>query len=513
MAPTYPSGYTPSLMPVIALAVRLGVGPGGTPPATLKTMLLGNRTSAGSLAAATPVEVFGPEEGDAYFGGRSELAHMIRAFRKIAPTGRLFACAVAESAGNQATAVLTFAGPATAAGVVRIRVAGRRGREVPVASGDTAATVAAAVAAEVAAQTEWPCTGACGTDTNTHVLTLTAAQHGLRGNSLRVVVEVTATGVTVALGAGSAAASVKGPFSGGTTADDFTAALAAIAGERYDRIGAACDDDTNRALVAAHAAARSGINEGRRCMAVCASTIDTVSSTGSVIEDAGAHNEPRLTLVYGRRCHRPPGELVGAYLAAKVHGDGRLPGEVQYRAAKANGMSLYPAIEAIDVEDRPTDTQVRALLVGGVTPLGADGLHPGYASIVRPVTTRTKNAAGGTSLLVIDPSKVAVADLVADRIEAFAAQNYGDKNLVPDPPSIEEAVSSEYVTWPASIREDVLGILRAMEGEALLVNVTAHAADVTVGAAADDDTVVIVKVPVAVIPHFHSLVGEVQQVA
>ena len=158
--------------------------------------------------------------------------------------------------------------------------------------------------------------------------------------------------------------------------------------------------------------------------------------------------------------------------------------------------------------------QVDALLNSGVTPLAHDGAHPGYASVVRPVTTRTKNASGGTSYLVRDTSKVAVADLVADRCEAFATANYADKNLVPDPATIEQAPSSEYVTWPAAIRDDLLSILRQMESEFLLVNVSAHASQVTAEPLTVDGTqYVVCRVPFAVIPHLHSVVGEAQQVA
>lgn len=513
---SYPSGFNASLMPVIALAVQLGVGPAGDPPPGLTMMMLGNKQAAGDATLATPIEVFDVADAVARFGPRAELTQMTRAVRAIAPTGRLFACPVAENGSAvAATATLLFAGPATGAGVVRVRVNGRRLREIVVASGDSASTIAAAVEAALDEMTEWPCTASVSTAT----VTLTAAQAGPRGNNLRADVEITAAGVTVDLnGAGAAAARVKGWFgtdsaTAGSGADDFTAALAAIAGERYDRIVAACDDDTNRGLVAAHVEARSGINEGRRCMAVVGDVRATVSGSGGVIEDALSHNQPRLTIAYQRKGYRTTGELAAAYVAAKIYGDGRLPGEAQYRAAKANGLSLYPAIEANDVADRPTDTQNRTLLASGVTVIGSDNVHPGYASVIRPVTTRTKNASGGVSYAVIDPSKVAVADLVADEVQAFAAQNYGDKNITTDPATIEEAPSSEYVIWPAAVREDVLAILRRMEGDGLLVNVEAQAANVTVTQASDDNTVLIVRIPVEVIPHFHSLVGAVQQVA
>ena len=91
-----PSGYTPSLLPVIAIAVRLGVGP---QPASndFTVVMLGNKTTAGLMAAATPTEISGPDDANTQCGARSELAHMARAWFKVAPRGRVVVCAVAES--------------------------------------------------------------------------------------------------------------------------------------------------------------------------------------------------------------------------------------------------------------------------------------------------------------------------------------------------------------------------------------------------------------------------------
>jgi len=513
--PMLPSGFAATPTPTFSFAVRLGVGPAGA-SSSMRVMLLASKTSAGTASDHVPVEFFDVTDIEAQFGARSRLAALCRAARAVAPRGRLFACPVADPAGTAATAVLTFAGPATAAGVVRLRVAGRLVSEVVIPNSTSATAAAALVQAAVAAVAELPCTGAVGGTGNEHILTLTAANTGATGNQLRVTFEVTATGITVALNGASAAARGKGYFGAGSAtagvgAVDLTSALAAIAGARYHRIVADVDDDTNRGRLKTHLTSQSSINTGRRCMGVVGSLEDTLST---VQGDATAQNEPRLTLVYNRKSHNFAGEIAAAYAAAKVYGDGRLPGEEQYLAAKANGLSLYPAILATDEEERLTATQVDALLRAGVTPLGADNVNPGYACVVRPVTTRTLNASGGASYLVADTSKVAVADAVADRCEAWAAENYADKNLVPDPATIEEAPSSPYVVWPASVRDDFISILRQMEGEALLVNVSQYVSQVTVEPLTVDGTTYLVcKVPFAVIPHLHSVVGEALQVA
>lgn len=515
-----PNGFAGSHIPVTAFGVRVAVGPAATPPAALKILLVGMMLAAGTATANQVVEVFDSTDGNARFGARSRLAAMVRATRKIAPQARIYACPVADPAGTAATCVLTFSGPATGAGVVRLKIAGQPIREVQIPSGMSRTDAAAAVLAALAEYSELPCTATVGGTGSEHVLTLTSSHASALSNQLRVQFESTAAGLTIALNDLSTATRGRvyfgsaSPATAGAGNPSLTTALAAIAGARYDRQVFDIDDDTNRTAVANHLASESGINVGHRCMGAIGSLVDTLTGSGSVAEDATGLNAERLTIVYNRKSHNHGGELAAAYMAAKVYGDANLPGEAQYRAAKANGLSLWPAILATDEDERLTATQANTLLASGVTPLREDNLHPGYAAVTRPVTTRTKNAQGGTSWAAHDTSKVAVADLVADRAELWAATNYADKNLVPDPATIEAAPSSPYVIWPAAIREDMLAILRQMEQDGLLINVEDHAAQVTVTTETVDGTdYAIASIPIAVIRHLHSTVGEVREIS
>ncbi|MEZ4395132.1 MAG: hypothetical protein R3A48_28975 [Polyangiales bacterium] len=397
-----PNGFTASHIPTNSFAVRLAVGAGASRPSGLKVMLVACMVSAGTATAAVPVEVGDATDANEKFGARSRLAGACRAFRRIAPLARLFACPVADPGGTAATAVLTFAGPATAAGVIRMRVAGQLVREVQIPSGTTLTQAAAAVKAELDTMSELPCTGALSGSDN-EVLTLTASNTGAQGNQLRVQFEITATGVTIALNAASAATRGKAYFGSGSPATagsgtaTLTSALAAIEGAQYDRVGVDVDDDTNRTAISLHATTQSGINVGKRRMIASLGLNDTPAT---VQADAVAINDPRIVLLCQKRPHQPGNEILGAYLATKVYGplDGALPGEQTYRAAKANGLSLYPAVLATDEEERLASSAVNSLLADGVTVIGADGAHPGFASVVRPVTTRTRNAQGGTDL-------------------------------------------------------------------------------------------------------------------
>jgi phage tail sheath gpL-like len=518
-----PSGYVPSLLPEIAIAVQLGVG--ATPArADFRVVLLGNKTSAGLASNSVPIEVTGPDDGNAQCGSRSELAAMARAFFKVAPRGRLWVCPVAENgSGTAATAELLFATSAAANGAVRIRINGRLLPEVTITTGDAANTIAAAVNTMIAAyDEELPVTSGVSSAT----VTLTAANVGPRGNNIRVVCEIvpagtTAVATTVGLNGGTGASKVDGrlgagdgtagtDFVVGAGADDFTAALAAVYAADFDFLGCACSDDTNRGLVTTHVTSASAISEGRRRAAVCGSMEGTLAT---VQADAVAANNPRFQIGHLKGAHNSTGEIAAAYLAAHIYGDGRLRGIAQKTSAKQNGLQLFPAIYAPELADYTTNNQKATLLANGVTPLAASRLYPGYAEVVRPVTTRTLAVSGATSYAVIDPSKVRVADEVARRWGAFASVAYADKNLAPDPTDPDAAPSADDVVWPSAMREDVLALLRTMEDEGKLVNVNAHAASVAVSADGSDDTVAVVVIPVAVIPHLHSVVTAIQQVA
>lgn len=522
MALQYPSGYTPSLLPAIATSVRFGVG---TSPASndYKPVLLGNKTSAGLASNTVPIEVYSPDDADTQFGARSELAKMCRAWFKVAPRGRLWACPVAENgSGVAATAEILFATSASAGGVVRLRIAGRQMPEVVIASGDTPATVATAVNTMLGLYTDLPTTAGVSSAT----VTLTAANVGPRGNDLRVVCEIVPSGtttvaMTVALNGGTGATKVDGrlgagagtsgtDFVPGSGADDFTAAIAAVNLGDYDFLGVACNDDTNRGLVSAHVTAASAIAEGRRRRAVAGSLESTLAT---VRADAAAANNPLFQIKHLRGAHNTTGEIAAAYLAAHIYGDGTRKGIAQKTSANQNALQLAPAIYAPDVTtDWTTPTERAALLASGVTPLVPSFVNPGYAQVVRPVTTRTVAASGATSYLVIDPSKVAVSFEMADRWETFVAENYATKNLAPNPSDPDNTPTDEDLIWPAAAREDVLALLRTMEDEGKLVNVNAHADAVVCEASGSDDTVLLVSIPIAVIPHLHSTITTVNQI-
>jgi len=221
------TGIGDSPIPRIAREFKFGQGLSTGAGNDRPVVLVGNKTSAGSESAATlglPIESL--EDCENRFGKRSEIRWMYYAYRLIDPTGPVSAVAVAEGGGAAAaTRTYIFATTATDATNMFIDWGGFR-FIVPVSSGDTAIVQCAAAVAKINADPTLPFTASQGAPANDHIMTLSAAQLGPRGDFILGRVRVSyqkSVSTTVTAGA----------VSSGTGADDVTAAIAEITGSTF----------------------------------------------------------------------------------------------------------------------------------------------------------------------------------------------------------------------------------------------------------------------------------------
>ncbi len=536
-----PSGYDPnSLTPAIAVGIELGVGIKSV-VGLRSILLIGNMltapiartvgattytTAAGTATLTQRTEVYGPEEADALFGQGSELALMARAAFAQHKRASLYAVPVAEGGSAvKALATLLFAGSVTAAGVVRVVVAGRRIAEVPVAVGAVAATVAADVAHAINRLSSAPFTATVASAT----VTLAAKQGGPRGNNLAIRCAYTATGGTVALNGGSAGTLVSGRFGTGTAtpgsvADDLTAALAAVASGQYF-IAVAHDDATNLAALRTHINTYVAITERKRQQGVAAVTSLSVANA---IARAQALNAARVQLAYYRDASSGgtvdpfapcTGELAAQVAAGRLYGDGavgggigRVKGEIAYPAANLNGMMLA-ATPAQELQAAQLlGTEVEQLLQGGVSPVVASARNPGFCEVVRSVTTYSLDASNAPTYAVKSTAKVTVADYAAQSIEARVAAEYPNKNLAPEPEDPSQAPAHEDIVYPSMIRSSILTELYALERAGLLSNVAANEEAVEVEVSESNPELLVSSVPADVVDHFNGAAIRLAQV-
>jgi len=195
-----------------------------------RSLLIGQKLSTGSAAAATPYIVSTTSQAIALFGQGSMLARMHAMYRLSDPIGEVWCIAVADNgAGVQATGTITVTGPATAAGTINLYIAGQK-VQVAVANGDAATAIATAINAAVNAASDLPVTSGVASA----VVTLTCRWKGLSGNDIQVSDSYRGNAGGESLPAGVALAYVA--MASGTTAPSLAAAITAMGDEEYDYV-------------------------------------------------------------------------------------------------------------------------------------------------------------------------------------------------------------------------------------------------------------------------------------
>lgn len=409
------------------IETNLGVGPVSGSDVSYPILLIGNKTTAGDATVNTTI--YGPssalplqteQDWINRFGAGSE---MHRGFLRIADarkgannqTTAVYGIAVAESVGVAATFVITYATTATAAGSTTIWV-GDEFVTVPINTGDTPTVIAAAAQLAVNAKTQWPVTATPAAG----VLTLTAKLKGLRGNWLRGQSTITAN-------IGTTGTAALGFFTGGTTADDNTAALATIAGARFYYNVSAADDATQFGALATQVASQSLPASGIRCRAIGAS-VDTQANAITISTGRNAARGEYLNL--------PTAEWTPFEIAAHAAGVYTQLEPKPKPRHNFSGFGNGPSENAIWKVPAPrsgatqTNVALNTAIKNGLTPIGVN--PNGSTYIVKRCTTKCLNGSN-PDFRSRDAHKVTVTDYFADDWFAKLNAQFSGKDLTDDP--------------------------------------------------------------------------------
>ena len=476
--------------------------------------------TAGTMAAATPTFCASADDAGTYAARGSELHSMAEAVFAQYPDATVYLEAVADGGGTAASLVNTFATNASAAFTIRIYACGKI-IDVPVASGDTPTVIATACAEAINDVDTLPFIA----QFSAGALTLTAKCTGPRGNALVCAfsfVSSSGTETAITTSSTSSGAGTTGVLSGGTqvsgeycfslgaTQDDWTAAIAAIASTKYDRIIAACTDATNIDLLAAHLDSLALVTSQKRMQGIVA----TVAAYSAAITLATGRNKSRLQIVWHYNSRIPPWVVAAQVGAARLIGDsaagGRLVGEATDPAANLDGLELVSVTAQNTVADQPTATEIEGALNNGLTPLAPSANRPGYTTVARCITSRSL-ASGVPNYAVLDTSNVTICDHVADGLNSELASLYAGFKLTSDssdglPPRAPN------VTSPALIRSEIARILTGYEEKAIIRDVTANLALLTVTASATPGRVDC-EIPCEPMPGLHVLGGDIRQLS
>lgn len=427
--------------------VSLGVGVRSSGGVTRHVVLFGNMLAAnvtsGSAALLTEYDIYSEDDARTYFGAGSELFLMAQAAIAAYPGVALKAIAVAESAGSAATGTIVCAGPATANGTIGVTCIGEE-IQVPVNSGDSATVQGAAVAAAINGKTDWPITASATTGT----VTATHKAKGPRGNFIALRArKIVDYGVAITPPA-------SGYLTSGTTSDDPQSALDAIASVKRRYLVSPYSDATNLAKFKTHVNAEKAPEVGHRKQCIFAS-LDTLANTTTLVTGL---NEPRMQCGWQFNADQPP-SIIAAGLAAR-----RAARESVDTGYNFDGEIIAGIKPHYLTSNRPINSQLVSALNNGITPL--QSANDGSVTIIRSITTRSRDALSNADYRVLDTSKVTVPDEGADRFELTYADRFTSFKASQDPPN--GGIAPPGVVTPSMCRDVAYEILSQMETEALL---------------------------------------------
>jgi phage tail sheath gpL-like len=439
-----------------ALAVR-------TLPGNLqRTLIIGQRLVAGTVAAGVPVDVFSDLEAATYFG-RGSIAHlMVRAALAANPYLSLQVIALDDAGASvAATNTVTITGTATAAGVVTVAV-GDVLVQIAVSATDVATAIAAALKAQFDAQPDLPVSASVAAG----VVTLTAKNKGTLGNGLKVSSTSTAAGVTVANTA---------PASGATD-PTLATALAAVFASGHNIIVCPYIDSTSLTALRTHLDAVSGPLEKRGAIGVFAH-VGTLAQATTL---APTVNSGRIAGLLVPNAAENGYEVAAAW--ASVIASEEDP------AMPLNTLGLT-GIAAVPLVNRLSRTEQEAALNNGVAP---SEVGPGeVVQIVRAITTYVKDAGGTPDISLLDLTTIRSLD-------------YGRKAIV-DRLSLRFARGKNTARRRAQIREEVLDVMYKLEELEIWEAVKENEDGVIVETDLQDPTRVNVRIPADVVNGLHVL--------
>ena len=443
-----------------ALAVR-------TLPGNLqKTIMVGQRLAAGTIAANTPVDVFSDVDAATFFG-RGSIAHlMVRAALQANPYLALSVIAMDDAvAGVAAQGTVTITGPATGSGVLTLQV-GDQLVQIAVASGDAQNSIATALQAQIAKQPDLPLTATVATN----VVTLTAKNKSTLGNGIKLNATVTAAGVAAALVA----------MSGGATDPTLATALAVIFGAGHNIICSAWNDQTNLTALRTHLDTVSGPLEQRGAIGVYAH-VGTLAQSTTL---AASINSGRITNCLVPNAYENVYEVAAAYAAVIA--------SEEDPARPLNTLALT-GITAPPLANRSSRTEQENALYNGVTPTE---VGPGdKVQIVRAVTTYTLDPQSVPDISLLDLTTIRTLDYVRkacrERIALrFPRDKLNDRTV-------------------AKVRSELLDVLTKLEELEVVEHVADNAAGLLVERDLQDPNRLDAKIPCDVVNGLHVFAGRI----
>lgn len=327
-----------------------------------RIMVIGQRTSAGTVAALTPTQITSYAQAVDAFGAGSMLASMFKVLFDNNSDIEKWAIGISDNgAGVAATGSVTVTASSVEAGTISLYVGGKR-IPVAVSDADTDTEIAAAIVAAINADTELPVTAAVDGSDDAKA-NITFKHKGTVGNSFDIRTNFSGVSAGEVLPTGVSLVTVQ--LTGGTTDPLLTSAWAVMPDEIFHYIVIPYTDTTN--LDAADTEMQSRWSATRMLDGhIFASTRGSVSTVGTF---GNARNNEHMSVLDGINNSPTPPMLWAAAAAGRVASEASID-----PATPFNGLELI-GILAPPQANRRTQSERNSLLFDGIatTYVGQDG--------------------------------------------------------------------------------------------------------------------------------------------
>lgn len=427
-----------------------------------RSLLIGQKTGAGTLTADLPVIARSQSESRAAAGAGSILAAMIDAYRAADSFGELWLLPLADDgSGTAATGTITFSGTTTATGTLSLYIAGQR-LQLVIASGQSAAQVAATVNTAIAAAIDLPVTSVV----NTAVVTLTAKNKGECGNDIDVRVNYRGTAGGEALPTGLGAAIVA--MANGATNPSLTTGLANLLDKEFDFIACSLTDATSLAAIAALLNDTTGrwswsVQVYGHCW------IAKRGTAGAVASFATALNNQHLTVIPYNDAPSPPWAWSSAFMGASAVAL-RADAGLTLQSLTVPGL-LPPPLASRYAASARNNT----LLYGGCSSWDVDAT--GTVVIENIVTTYVTNAQGQADDSYLEVEDMYLLPFVLRRMRDVVNTKYARVKLADVGVRL---LPGRPVVTTDTIRGDLIAAYRQLEAEGFVQDADAFSRDLIV---------------------------------
>lgn len=338
----------------------------------IKVLLIGQKLAAAPGEALKPMLITNTDQGNAYFGKGSMLAHMIQRFKAANSYTMVYAIAQADNvAGVAAAGSIAFNGAATASGTLNLYLGGRL-VQVGITAADADTVQATKTIAAINANTDLAVTAAIDGVDNKKV-NITARHKGECGNRLSILLnyyqdQQTPAGVTPTIVA----------MAGGTGNPLVTAVIDAIGDEWYTDIVMPYSDTTN--IVAMEAELKERFSALGRMDAHCFMSDEGTHS--ALITKGQNRNNPFISNLPYKGSPTPTYEWVASLAGIASF-------EIKNDPARPVKELILPGIMPPKVADRFSFDERNLLLLTGMSTFTVDG--GGNVVVERIVTTYREN--------------------------------------------------------------------------------------------------------------------------